>query len=139
MRSNMSAALFWLSIRNSAFSLEPSAATVWSNDLELNATCQVLPSSCSLVRTSYLYIAKPCRGRAMSRSHHLLGLAFPAVRGAPHYPLISRADRVHRVPKLRRNSRVRRVLQHSGALAVLNFPPHFAAELEVVTLVIDRP
>src|SRR5580704_16059729 len=75
----------------------------------------------------------------MPRSHDLLGLAFAAMRGAPHYPLVPGTDCVHGVPKFRRDSRVGGVFQHSDALAVLDLPSQFAAELKVVALVIDRP
>src|SRR5579864_8883222 len=85
----------------------------------------------SFVSAPHLDPAKPCRRRSMSRTHHLLRLAFTAVRRSPQRPFIARTDCIQRIPELGGDSRVRRVLQHAYAPAVLDLPPHLAAELEV--------
>ena len=43
------------------------------------------------------------------------------------------------IPELRGDAAVARVLEHADALAVANLPADFAAELEVVALVVDGP
>src|SRR5579862_2166778 len=93
--------------------------------------------SVALVRASNFDSAEPRRCRAVPRPHDLLWLAFAAVRRAPKGPLVARADRVHRIPELSRDSRIRRVLQHAAALAAHDLPANLAAELEVVALVVD--
>ena len=75
----------------------------------------------------------------MPRAHYLLRLPFSAVGSAPQSPFFFSADRVHRVPELCRDSGVGRVLQHPGSLSVLDLPSEFAAELEVVAFIVDRP
>src|SRR5262249_40366750 len=57
----------------------------------------------------------------------------------PQGPMLRSRDRGTRVPELGRDTAVARVLQHAHALAVAHLPPDLAAELEVVTLVVDRP
>src|SRR5712692_999115 len=92
-----------------------------------------------LVSRPYLDVPKSCRRRSMPRSHDLLRLSLAAVRRSPQHPLVSRADRVHRIPKLCREPGIRWILQHASALAVLDPPSHFAAEPEVVTLIVNGP
>src|SRR5262245_49903652 len=75
----------------------------------------------------------------MPGAHHLLRLSLTAVRGAPKRPLVPRADGVHRIPKFSGNSRVRRILQHARALAILDLPTDLGSELKVVALVVNRP
>src|SRR5882724_6747816 len=93
----------------------------------------------SLVRRAYLHIAKPGRRGAVARAHDLLRLPLPAVGRAPQCPLVAGTNCIHRAPELGSNSAVGGVLQHSGTLAVFDFPSRFAAELEVVTLIVNRP
>src|SRR6266498_2703717 len=100
------------------------------------ANCQLLST---LIRTPHLHSSKPRRGRAVSCPHHLLWLSLTAVRSPPEDPLIARADRVHGIPELCRNARVRRVLQHPHPLAVLDLPANLGPELKVVPLIIDGP
>src|SRR5580704_2732020 len=95
--------------------------------------------SASFVRCSYTHIPKPCGCGAVTCAHHLLRLAFAAVRGAPQRPLIARADGVHRIPEFCRDAGIRSILQHASALTTDDLPANLAAELEVVTLVVDRP
>src|SRR5579864_931190 len=75
----------------------------------------------------------------MSRAHDLHRLALAAIWSAPQSPLVARANRVHGVPELGSDSRVRRVFEHAAQLAAFDFPSNFAAELEVITLVVNRP
>src|SRR5512133_754684 len=82
---------------------------------------------------------KPRRTSPMPCSHDLLRLTLPAIRSPPQSPFLLPAYHVHGIPKLSRDPRVRRVLQHLRSLALLDLPSKFAAELEVVTLVVDRP
>src|SRR5208283_723135 len=57
-----------------------------------------------LVSRSDTDVAEP-RGRGtVSGAHNLLGLAFAAIRSTPKRPLVARANGVHGVPKLRRDS-----------------------------------
>ena len=75
----------------------------------------------------------------MPGSHHLLWLSFAAIRSAPERPLIFGTNRLQGIPELRRNARVRRVFHHAHPLTVHDLPPNLATELEVVTLVVNRP
>src|SRR6266478_2369398 len=93
----------------------------------------------TLICTPHLHSPKPRWTRSMPRSHHLLWLPFPAVRRTPQCPVITRANRVHRIPELGCNSAVGGILEHAGALAVSDFPSDFGAELEVVALVVNGP
>src|ERR1700678_257175 len=84
-------------------------------------------------------ISKPRRTRAMPRAYYLLWLPLAAVWSAPQSPLLARANRVHRIPKLRRDPGIRRIFQHPHSLAVLDLPSNLASELKVVALVVNRP
>src|SRR5258706_6047223 len=83
--------------------------------------------------------AEARRHRGVSGVADLLGLALAAVRRAPERPLVGPAEHVERAPELRADRRVGRVLQQPAALAALDLPADFAAELEVEPLVVDRP
>src|SRR3989442_10768907 len=86
-----------------------------------------------------LYIPKPRRAGPMTCPHHLLGLAFAAVRNSPQRPVLAACDGVAGVPEFRRNSAIGWILQHPNALASADLPSDLAPELKVVTLVVDRP
>src|SRR5271165_5179305 len=107
----------------------------------LSKSCSSLCSLClcgklaSFVRAPNLNASKARRRCSMARAHHLLWLAFAAIWRAPERPLLTRTDRVQRIPELGRNARVRRVLHHAQALAM----PDLTAKLKVVALVINRP
>src|SRR5258707_9860937 len=88
---------------------------------------------------SDLYVPEPRRCSPVSRAHHLLRLTFATVGRAPESPLVTRTDRVERIPKFRRDPRVRWILQHADTLAVLDLPTHLAAELKIVAPIINRP
>src|SRR6267154_6534570 len=83
--------------------------------------------------------SKPLRSRAMACAHHLLRLAFSAIRSTPECPLIARANCVQRIPKFCRDSGIRRILHHAHTFAVLDLPTDLATELKVVAPVVDRP
>src|SRR5581483_907921 len=91
------------------------------------------------VRAPYPYPPESCRSSTVPGPHHLLRLAFAAVRGSTERPLLARADGVHGIPELRGDSAVGRVLQQAHPLAVLDLPTDLSAELEVVALVVNRP
>src|SRR5580658_7522519 len=93
----------------------------------------------ALERASHFNPAETRRRRSMPCPHHLLRLAFAAIRGSPERPLVTRTNRVQRVPEFRRDSRVGRILHHACSLAILDFPTDLAAELKVVALVVNRP
>src|SRR2546427_11394496 len=95
--------------------------------------------SIALVSRPNFHVAKSCRGRAVSGSHHLLRLPFAAVRCPPEHPLIMGANCVQGIPELGGDARVRRIFQHASTLAILNFPSGLTAELKVVALVVNRP
>ena len=75
----------------------------------------------------------------MPRADDLLRLSFAAVGSSPQRPFVARANGIHGIPELGRDPGIRRVLQHADALAVSDLPPDFAAKLEVVALVVNRP
>src|ERR1035441_4512690 len=77
--------------------------------------------------------------RAMAGAHDLLRLPLAAVGCAPEHPVLGSGDGRAGVPELRRDAAVARILQHADALAVADLPADFAAELEVVALVVDGP
>src|ERR1022692_2751059 len=76
---------------------------------------------------------------AVAGAHHLLGLAFATIGDAPQRPVFASRDGRAGVPELRRDAAVAGVLQHADALAVAHLPGDFAAELEMVALVVDGP
>src|SRR5258705_8498160 len=96
-------------------------------------------SSDSLIRPADLDSRESRRARSVTCPHHLLGLPLAAVRRAPQRPMLRPRDRRARVPELRADPAVARILQHAPALAVPNLPGDLAPELEVVALVVDRP
>lgn len=93
----------------------------------------------SFISCPDLDIAEARWAGSVARTHHLLRLAFAAVRSAPERPLVTRANRIHRIPEFSCDAGVRRIFQHSAALTIFDLPPDFATELEVVPLVINRP
>src|ERR1035441_5376698 len=76
---------------------------------------------------------------SVAGAHHLLGLAFAAIGNAPQRPVWGAGDGRAGVPELGRNPAIAGVLQHAEALAVAHLPGDFAAELEVVALIVDGP
>src|SRR5271157_1320559 len=79
------------------------------------------------------------RAGSVAGAHHLLGLAFAAIGNAPQRPVLGSRDGRAGVPELGRDAAVAGVLQHADALAVTHLPGDFAAELEIVALVVDGP
>src|SRR5439155_1512170 len=82
-------------------------------------------------RCPYIYVAKSRRRSPMPRAHRLHRLPFAAIRRAPKRPIILRTNRVARIPELRRNAAVARVLQHSRFFAAFNLPGNFRRELKL--------
>ena len=75
----------------------------------------------------------------MPCAHYLLRLSFATVRRAPKRPLIAGADSIERVPEFGRDAGIRWILHHTHALAILDLPPDFASELEIISTIIDGP
>src|SRR5438874_4057395 len=65
------------------------------------------------------HVAKTRRSCAVSRAHGLHWLPLAAVRCTPQRPVVKLADRVTRIPELRCDSAVARILDH----------PHFFSAL----------
>src|SRR5262245_24114501 len=59
--------------------------------------------------------------------------------GSAHPIRALAADHVHRLPERERVRLIRHVLEHAGDLAVADVVERLARELEVVTLMVDRP
>src|ERR1700690_2305969 len=76
---------------------------------------------------------------AVAGAHDLLRLALAAVGRTPEHPVPGSGDGRAGVPELRRDAAVAGILQHADALAVADLPADLAAELEVITLVVDGP
>src|SRR5208282_660387 len=110
-----------------------------SNFLTFSVSRCLCGELASLVRRADANIPKPRRASAMPRAHDLLRLPLAAIRSSPYRPLIARANRIHRIPKLRGDPGIRRILQHPDPLAALDLPRDFASELKVVALVVNRP
>src|SRR6266849_2355747 len=91
------------------------------------------------IRRADANIPEPGRARPMSGAHNLLRLALAAVWSSPQRPLVARADRIHRIPKLRGDPGIRRIFQHPHPPAVLDLPRNLASELKVVAFVVNRP
>src|SRR5947207_2711682 len=96
-------------------------------------------TSCSGIGAPDLDLVEARGTRAVPRPHHLLRLAFAAVRHSPQGPVIAAGDGRAGIPEFGRNPAVAGVLEHPAALAMLDLPGDLAAELEVVPLVVDRP
>src|SRR5205823_784051 len=88
---------------------------------------------------SYLHVAEPCGGRAVRHVCALAGLALAAIRQPVEAPGVPARDGVERAPELRRDAGVGGVAEHAPALALLDLPRNLRAELEVESLVVDRP
>src|SRR3546814_18783492 len=97
--------------------------------------CELL---CSLVILFFLMIRRPPRSTRTDTLFPYTTL-FRSVRHPPEGPLVGAADHVHRGPELGADPGVGRVAQHPAQLAVLDLPRDLAAELEVQSLVVDRP
>src|SRR5574340_383990 len=83
--------------------------------------------------------AEACGAGAVPRPHHLFRLAFAAVGNAPERPVFGPGDGRACIPELCGNATVARVLQHAYTLSAADLPADFAAELEVVALVVNGP
>src|SRR5215472_7827589 len=106
---------------------------------EISCTAAVTISLIPFVCRPDLHILEPRRRGAVPGTHGLHGLAFAAVGRAPQRPLVARADRLHGVPELGGDPGIRRILEHSSQLAAFDLPTDFAAELEVIAFIVNRP
>src|SRR5215470_8409286 len=106
---------------------------------KISCTAAVTISLIPFVCRPDLHILEPRRRSAVPGAHGLHGLAFAAVGRAPQRPLVARADRFHGVPEFGGDPGIRRILEHPSQLAALDVPADFAAELEVIALIVNRP
>src|SRR5580700_6957804 len=75
----------------------------------------------------------------MADPYHLHGFALAAYRRAEHRTRIRVADRAQAAPEGRRDTPVIRLLHDSLELTVFDYLSPFAAELELVAMIVDRP
>ena len=75
----------------------------------------------------------------MAHGIDLPRLAFAVIGGAPLLPIAGTGDSVAGLPQVRRPRLVGHARNHSLLLASLDRPEGIAAELEVITLMIDGP
>src|SRR5215472_3662358 len=106
---------------------------------KISCTAAVTISLIPLICRPDLHILEPRWSGAVSGAHGLHRLAFAAVGRAPQRPLVARADRFHGVPEFSGDPGIRRILEHPSQLAALDLPADFAAELEVIALIVNRP
>src|SRR5262245_1252440 len=102
-------------------------------------TCSKIACGSTRIGAPYLDLAEARRACAVSGAHYLFGLSLAAVGHAPQRPVLAPGDGGARVPEFGGDTAVTRVLQHADAFAAANLPTDFAAELEVVPLVVNRP
>src|ERR1700685_2361149 len=95
------------------------------------------PSESAPISGAHLDVVEARRAGAMTGADHLLGLSLAAIRHAPQDPVIAIGDGRAGIPKFGSDAAVGGILQHAHALAVLDLPGDFAAELEVVAFVVD--
>ncbi len=86
-----------------------------------------------------MHLPKACRDGAVRNGRALFGLALATIGSAPEKIGALVADAVHRVPELHRAALVRHVAKHRPELAVPDLVKHLAAELKIVTLLVDAP
>src|SRR5262249_9076388 len=86
-----------------------------------------------------LNVAEPGRRGAVRHVRVLAGLPLAAVGQAVHPPRLATGDTVEGAPEGRRDARVGGVAQHAAEPAALDLPGDLGPELEVESLVVDRP
>src|ERR1019366_5257102 len=104
-----------------------------------STTCPKMASESSRIGAPDPDVTKARGAGAVAGAHHLLGLALAAVRHAPQRPVLRPCDSRAGIPELGRYTAVAGVLEHADALAAAHLPADFAAELEVVALVVNGP
>src|SRR3990167_4286069 len=82
---------------------------------------------------------KSCIRRSVSDVHELHRLALGAVGDAPQPPILAPPPPRAAAPKLRRDPGVQRVFDDRPERAIFNLPADLCRELEVQSLVINRP
>src|SRR5579859_7908868 len=117
----------------------PSARAACSTDPKISSHSARANRSISFIGAADSDSAEARRACAMASPHHLLRLAFSAIRRAPERPMLRTGDGGAGVPEFRADAAITGVLQHAAALPVANLPGDLAAELKVVALVVDRP
>ena len=75
----------------------------------------------------------------MPYPYHLIRLTLAAIRGAEHLESAFVADCAEAVPKVPRNAAVVRVAHGFCQFAVFDQLAVFAAELEFIAVIVDRP
>src|SRR5579864_5998347 len=111
-------------------SVTPSARAASTTWLKISSAC---------IRAPDFDFAEARGAGAVAGAHDLFGLAFAAVRNAPEGPVLRSGDGGARVPEFGSDAAVAGILEHADALAVADFPADFAAELELVALIVDGP
>src|SRR3954453_7997361 len=123
-----------------SFRMRSKMSAAWSGvSIQDFAVSSQFSFSRTLKRTSHHNVSKSCGRCPMARAHYLLRLPLATIRGSPQCPFITRANRIHGIPKLSRDARIRRVFHHAHAFAILDLPANLAAELKVIALVVNRP
>src|SRR5262245_15648101 len=84
-------------------------------------------------------VRETARRHGMADADDLVGLALAAPGSAEHLQRVAVADRREAAPEGRRDPTVVGVLHHIAELAVLDPTAPFAAELELVARIVDRP
>src|SRR6266566_9888797 len=82
---------------------------------------------------------EPCNRTPMAYGIGLGRFALAVVRRAVNFVGCLATQTVARVPEIGRARLIRDIAQHGADFAFLDFPKRLAAELKIVTLLIDRP
>src|SRR5580658_6866168 len=114
------------------------SCTCPNSSLQL-AIGRMVSSKLTGIRRSHFDVVEARGACTVAGGDHLLGLSLAAVGNTPQHPMIAIGNGRARVPKLRGDAAIGRVLQHTNALTIFDFPGDLAAELEVVALVVDGP
>src|SRR5260370_25499506 len=120
------------------------------NDFAASSTIAQRPAHCSFdkitslassagIRCSNLDVVEARWVGDVAGPDHLLRLTLSAVRDARQNPVVAIRDSRARIPKLSGDAAIGRILEHADAPPILDLPSNFAAELEVITLVVDGP
>src|SRR3954470_15673778 len=97
------------------------------------------PCPASLRTPEDIHVREHARRRGMPAMDHLVRLALAAVLRAVDLERGRIADGTQAAPEGRRDAAVVRVLHHARALALLDQLAPFAAELEFIARIVDRP
>src|SRR5262245_59045163 len=99
----------------------------------------VLSSAWRSIRQQHIDPPEPRRRAAMTDGINLARLAFAVIRRAPLHPITRAGDPVAGLPQVGRAGLIGDARKHPLLLAAFDGPKGIASELEIVTLMIDRP